>query len=193
MLQRDMSTAAGVDCRRRLERWPSPSLRKSAWLSFFAGETSSSRRWQTIAPGLNADSGRASNRRARLGPRQLFTGDDSGLLYRDEPGSRGLERLVNGCAQVTGRAGALSRRSKGNWVLVVLEFPIYCVLHYGDAVSPETAGDRVFQVWNGFAFGELKYHSPTMDGPHLREGRNRGKYGSSVVRRTASQRSRASC
>lgn len=40
-------------------------------------------------------------------------------------------------------------------------------MYYSDAVSPEMAGDQVFQAWDGFGFGELEYHGPAVGHPPL--------------------------
>jgi hypothetical protein len=51
--------------------------------------------------------------------------------------------------------------------LLVLEFPVFRNMYYSDAVSPEMAGDQVFQAWDGFGFGELEYHGPAVGHPPL--------------------------
>jgi len=65
-------------------------------------------------------------------------------------------------AQLTGRTAALRQVSKGRWLLIVREFALRPDVHYPDAPTPEQAGGQVVQLWDGFGFGELEYHTPAI-------------------------------
>lgn len=63
-----------------------------------------------------------------------------------------------------GRLGLVQRLTAGRWALIVREHPVdreraYCDHPYG---TPRT--DQVVQMWDGFGFGEVEYHSPAVDG-----------------------------
>lgn len=66
-------------------------------------------------------------------------------------------------AQVTGRAGVLRRLSNGDWAALIWQFPVLGGTAYCDGPSERHARrQQVVQLWDGFGFGELEYHSPSV-------------------------------
>ncbi|MGY4230166.1 hypothetical protein ACVMIH_007527 [Bradyrhizobium sp. USDA 4503] len=71
---------------------------------------------------------------------------------------------------VTGRAGVIRRLSDGRACLIVREFPFGREAAYGDHPYGVERDDQVLQLWDGFGFGELEYHSRVLDalrGPRM--------------------------
>jgi hypothetical protein len=64
--------------------------------------------------------------------------------------------------QLTGRAAALRRVSNERWALIVRQFALRPGAYYPDAPTLEQAGGQVVQLWDGFGFGELEYHTPAV-------------------------------
>ncbi|MBI2194371.1 MAG: hypothetical protein HYU36_20530 [Planctomycetes bacterium] len=69
--------------------------------------------------------------------------------------------------QVSGRSAVLRPISGGRWALIVRQFPVLPGLYYADAPRSSLAGEQVVQMWDGFGFGEMEYHSPAVGGQPL--------------------------
>ncbi|QGZ94942.1 hypothetical protein [Terricaulis silvestris] len=63
----------------------------------------------------------------------------------------------------TGRAGFVRRLSDGRTSLIVRDFPVRHDREYGDHPHGAPRNDQVLQLWDGFGFGEVEYHSPVLD------------------------------
>ena len=68
--------------------------------------------------------------------------------------------------QVTGRFGALRQMQDGKWLLMVYQFPVMPGLQYCDGPDAARARNQIVQLWDGFDFGEMEYHSPAVDRDH---------------------------
>ncbi|MCK1589089.1 hypothetical protein [Bradyrhizobium sp. 169] len=71
---------------------------------------------------------------------------------------------------VTGRAGFIRKLSDGRACLIVRKFPVRREAAYGDHPYGVERDDQVLQLWDGFGFGELEYHSRVLDaerGPRM--------------------------
>jgi hypothetical protein len=65
-------------------------------------------------------------------------------------------------SQVTGRAGVLRPLGRGQFAAIIWQFPLCPGMRYTDGPSEAKSGDQVVQAWDGFGFGELEYHSPSV-------------------------------
>lgn len=92
---------------------------------------------------------------------------EMGERLRETP--EGLEFTITGDAfakvgvpapAITGRAAVWQARAGGSACLLVREFPIHPLLHYGDALVRGQVGRQAVQVFDGLGFGELETHSP---------------------------------
>ena len=65
-------------------------------------------------------------------------------------------------SQVTGRSGVLRRLGNGDWAALIWQFPVLPGLQYCDGPDFRRAQGQVSQAWDGFGFGEMQYHSPSV-------------------------------
>lgn len=76
-----------------------------------------------------------------------------------------------GAAALTGRAAVFRRLGDGQWLMIVREFPVDRKAAYCDHPHGIVRDDQAFQAWDGYGFGELEFHSPSVDaeqGPRIR-------------------------
>jgi hypothetical protein len=81
-----------------------------------------------------------------------------------------------GADALTGRSAILRKLSSGQWCLIVREFPVDPVAHYGDHPYGVPREDQAFQAWDGSGFGEMEYHSPVLSaerGPRTLQDKDR--------------------
>jgi hypothetical protein len=65
-------------------------------------------------------------------------------------------------AQVTGRAGVLRPLPNNQFAVVIWQFPVAHGMTYTDGPNEALAHNQIVQAWDGFGFGELECHSPSV-------------------------------
>jgi hypothetical protein len=72
-----------------------------------------------------------------------------------------LSKIAFEVQDVTGRMGIVCRQDGGGAALLVKSFQPEPDRHYGDAVTEEQISAQCVQLFDGYGFGELEYHTPT--------------------------------
>lgn len=65
-------------------------------------------------------------------------------------------------AQVTGCAGVLRPLARGRFAAMIWQYPLCPGMVYSDGPSEARARNQIVQAWDGFGFGELETHSPSV-------------------------------
>lgn len=73
-----------------------------------------------------------------------------------------IAKLGLDISQVTGRAGVLRPLPDGRFAAMIWQFPVSPGMVYADGPSEARARNQIVQAWDGFGFGELEYHSPSV-------------------------------
>jgi hypothetical protein len=64
---------------------------------------------------------------------------------------------------LTGRSAVLRKLEAGRWCLIVRQFKVDPNGKYADHPYGLPRDDQAFQAWDGYGFGEMEYHSPTLE------------------------------
>ena len=73
-----------------------------------------------------------------------------------------IAKLGLDISQVTGCAGVLRPLARGRFAAMIWQFPVAPGMVYADGPSAARANNQIIQAWDGFGFGELEYHSPSV-------------------------------